>query len=136
MFECKLSDSVQILIIAKKKKKNFSFLYYAFLQIYLEQLFQYFFFFFCSQGNFVAVMMAILSQMTEHHYKIYIESFPYRCDLQDFLTEILMVLRNLITKNVYRDDWNDMILLQNRCKIRFFFCLSHVQTLKTISFLE
>lgn len=132
----KLFDSVQILIIAKKKK-TFSFSYYAFIQIYLKQLFQYFFFF-CSQGNFVAVMMAILSQMTEHHYKIYIESFPYRCDLQDFLTEILMVLRNLITKNVYRDDWNDMILLQNRCKIRFFFffCLLHVQTLKTISFLE
>lgn len=76
-------------------------------------------------GNFVAVMMAILSQMTEHHYKIYIESFPYRCDLQDFLTEILMVLRNLITKNVYRDDWNDMILLQNSIILRALRFFAH-----------
>eukprot|EP00106_Octopus_bimaculoides_P019984 XP_014787426.1 PREDICTED: dedicator of cytokinesis protein 1-like isoform X1 [Octopus bimaculoides] len=69
-------------------------------------------------GNYVAIMMAILSQMTQHHYTVYINSFATRFDLLDFLTEILMILQHLITENVYKNDWNEMILHQNSIILR------------------
>lgn len=65
-------------------------------------------------GNLVAIMIGILRQMTPSHYEEYINSFPTRTDLLDFLMEILCVFKDLVTKNVFPKDWNEMILLQNR----------------------
>ena len=62
----------------------------------------------------MAVMTSILRQMTEYHYRCYINHFPTTIDLTDFLMEILMVFRDLVTDNVYPADWNEMIMLQNR----------------------
>ena len=59
-------------------------------------------------------MTAMLRQMTEFHYVQYINSFPTDTDLLDFLVEILMMFRDLVTRNVYPADWNEMIMLQNR----------------------
>ena len=66
------------------------------------------------QENCVAVMIAILRQMTEAHYQDYINSFPTTFDLLDFLMEILMVFRDLVGRSVYPPDWLEMIMLQNR----------------------
>ena len=68
----------------------------------------------CAQGNCVAVMMSILRQMTENHYMSYINSFTTTYDVLDFLMEIILVFRDLISRNVYPEDWVEMILLQNR----------------------
>lgn len=65
------------------------------------------------QGNCVAVMTSILRQMSEMHYKLYLDQFETLIDLSDFLMEILTVIEELITSNVYPADWNEMILLQN-----------------------
>ena len=59
-------------------------------------------------------MTAILRQMTEYHYMQYLQGFPNLIDLIDFLMEILMVFRDLLSVNVYPSDWNEMIMLQNR----------------------
>ena len=66
------------------------------------------------QENCVAVMIAILRQMSEVHYQEYISSFPTTFDLLDFLMEILMVFRDLVGRSVYPADWLEMIMLQNR----------------------
>lgn len=72
------------------------------------------FMFFCYQGNCVSVLMGILRQMTETHYRQYIQEFPYSIDLRDFLMEILMLFQVLVSNPVYPSDWMDMIMLQNR----------------------
>ena len=59
-------------------------------------------------------MTSILRQMTDSHYQRYIDHFPTTIDLTDFLMEILMVFRNLVNSNVFPNDWNEMIMLQNR----------------------
>ena len=66
------------------------------------------------QENCVAVMIAILRQMSEAHYLEYINDFPTPFDLLDFLMEILMVFRDLVGRSVYPADWLEMIMLQNR----------------------
>ncbi len=58
-------------------------------------------------------MISILHQMTEYHYQEYINAFPTRTDLLDFLMEIFMVFRDLISKNLYPNDWATMIVQQN-----------------------
>ena len=81
-------------------------------------------------GNLVAILVAILRQMTPYHYNQYINHFATRHDLTDFLMEILIVFRDLV-KIVFPKDWNEMILLQNRYLIdislsiqsRFNLCL-------------
>ncbi|XP_022091656.1 dedicator of cytokinesis protein 1-like isoform X3 [Acanthaster planci] len=65
-------------------------------------------------GRLVSCLISILNQMTEFHYQEYINSFPTRTDLLDFLMEIFMVFRDLISKNVYPPDWATMIVQQNR----------------------
>ena len=69
--------------------------------------------------NMVAILIAILRQMTPYHYTQYINHFETRDDLTDFLMEILIVFRDLV-RVVFPKDWNEMILLQNRSFISFF----------------
>lgn len=64
-------------------------------------------------GNLVAIMLAIFRNMTENHYKMYVNHFNTRFDLQDFLTEILLVFKELVSKPVFPCDWLDMIMHQN-----------------------
>ncbi|XP_070539835.1 dedicator of cytokinesis protein 1-like isoform X2 [Ptychodera flava] len=64
-------------------------------------------------GNFVACMIGLLRQMNEYHYQEYIANFHNRTDLVDFLMEIFMVFRDLVSKNVFPKDWSVMIMLQN-----------------------
>ena len=58
-------------------------------------------------------MVAVLRQMHEFHYNEYIKLFDTDFDLLDFLMEILLVFQDLMSKNVYPKDWNEMIMLQN-----------------------
>lgn len=68
-------------------------------------------------GNLVAIVLGILRQMTPYHYNQYINHFATRSDLMDFLMEILLVFIDLVSKEVFPKDWNEMILLQNRFAI-------------------
>ncbi|CAN8023877.1 unnamed protein product, partial [Ixodes persulcatus] len=76
-------------------------------------------------GNIVALMVAILRQMSKHHYQIYLDHFPTNTDLLDFLMEILLVFKDLVSKNVYPKDWNDMIMLQNNVMLKALRYFSH-----------
>ncbi|XP_076678471.1 dedicator of cytokinesis protein myoblast city isoform X2 [Andrena cerasifolii] len=64
-------------------------------------------------GNLVSVMLAIFRQMTQHHYEIYINHFGTKFDLLDFLMEILLVFKDLVSRSVFASDWCEMIMLQN-----------------------
>uniref|UniRef100_A0A672IBS9 Dedicator of cytokinesis 2 n=1 Tax=Salarias fasciatus TaxID=181472 RepID=A0A672IBS9_SALFA len=66
----------------------------------------------------VACMTAILSQMDDHHYATYIETFTGTSDL-DFLMESFLLFKDLIGKQVvYPSDWMAMIMVQNRVFLR------------------
>ncbi|XP_024936302.1 dedicator of cytokinesis protein 1 isoform X7 [Cephus cinctus] len=74
-------------------------------------------------GNLVSVMLAIFRQMTQHHYEVYINHFGTRFDLLDFLMEILLVFKDLVSRSVFPGDWCEMIMLQNSVilkSLRFF----------------
>ena len=62
----------------------------------------------------MAVLIAILRQMSEAHYQQYLLSFETSLDVEDFLMELLLGLKNMVVQCVYPQDWCDMILLQNR----------------------
>ncbi|XP_076229499.1 dedicator of cytokinesis protein myoblast city isoform X7 [Nomia melanderi] len=64
-------------------------------------------------GNLVSVMLAIFRQMTRQHYEIYITHFGTNFDLLDFLMEILLVFKDLVSRSVFPSDWCEMIMLQN-----------------------
>nr|XP_012229896.1 PREDICTED: dedicator of cytokinesis protein 1 isoform X2 [Linepithema humile] len=64
-------------------------------------------------GNLVSVMLAIFRQMTQHHYEVYINHFGTKIDLLDFLMEILLVFKDLVSRSVFPGDWCEMIMLQN-----------------------
>uniref|UniRef100_A0A672I6K3 Dedicator of cytokinesis 2 n=1 Tax=Salarias fasciatus TaxID=181472 RepID=A0A672I6K3_SALFA len=67
----------------------------------------------------VACMTAILSQMDDHHYATYIETFTGTSDLVDFLMESFLLFKDLIGKQVvYPSDWMAMIMVQNRVFLR------------------
>lgn len=51
--------------------------------------------------------------MTRQHYDAYIEHFGTRIDLLDFLMEILLVFKDLVSRSVFPRDWCEMIMLQN-----------------------
>ncbi|CAM1325956.1 DOCK2 (predicted), partial [Pycnogonum litorale] len=76
-------------------------------------------------ANLVGVMIDILRQMTQYHYDLYIKHFPTRTDLIDFLIEILMVFKDLVSNSVYPRDWNEMILLQNCVMLKALRYFSH-----------
>ncbi|KAH0557836.1 dedicator of cytokinesis protein 2 isoform X1 [Cotesia glomerata] len=64
-------------------------------------------------GHLVSVMLSIFRQMTEGHFKIYTDHFVTRFDLLDFLMEILLVFKDLVSRSVFSPDWSEMIMLQN-----------------------
>jgi len=59
-------------------------------------------------------MISIFRQMAAHHFEAYIGHFKTITDLLDFLMEILLVFKDLVSKPVYPKDWCEMIMLQNR----------------------
>lgn len=64
-------------------------------------------------GNLVAIMLGIFRCMDTRHYDVYVGHFLTRFDLQDFLTEILLVFKDLVSKPVFSNDWMDMTMHQN-----------------------
>lgn len=64
-------------------------------------------------GNLVAIMLGILRIMKSTDYIAYVQHFNTKFDLQDFLTEILLVFKDLVSKPVFPTDWLDMIMHQN-----------------------
>uniref|UniRef100_U3IB98 C2 DOCK-type domain-containing protein n=1 Tax=Anas platyrhynchos platyrhynchos TaxID=8840 RepID=U3IB98_ANAPP len=66
------------------------------------------------QSHYVACMAAILSQMDKDHYSSYIQAFPSRAELMDFLMETFILFKDLIGKTVYPSDWMVMNMVQNR----------------------
>ncbi|XP_011063239.1 PREDICTED: dedicator of cytokinesis protein 1 isoform X2 [Acromyrmex echinatior] len=74
-------------------------------------------------GNLVSVMLAIFRQMTQLHYEVYINHFGTKIDLLDFLMEILLVFKDLVSRSVFPGDWCEMIMLQNNIilnSLRYF----------------
>jgi len=69
---------------------------------------------FVPQGYLVSIMISTLRQMTAEHFDIYIKHFATRIDLLDFLMEILLVFKDLVSRPVFPKDWCEMIMLQNR----------------------
>ncbi|XP_076266832.1 dedicator of cytokinesis protein myoblast city isoform X3 [Rhynchophorus ferrugineus] len=61
----------------------------------------------------VAVMLDIFRQMSSKHYNNYISDFQTPFDILDFLMEILVVFKELVSSSVFPKDWCDMLLLQN-----------------------
>lgn len=51
--------------------------------------------------------------MSQQHYEIYIQHFGTQIDLLDFIMEILMVFKDLVSRSVFANDWCEMIMLQN-----------------------
>ncbi|CAH2001471.1 unnamed protein product [Acanthoscelides obtectus] len=64
-------------------------------------------------SNLVAVMIDLFRQMTNEHYTKYISTFKTNFDILDFLMEILVVFKELVSNSVFPTDWCDMIMLQN-----------------------
>ncbi|VEN37349.1 unnamed protein product [Callosobruchus maculatus] len=64
-------------------------------------------------SNLVAVMIDLFRQMTNEHYTKYISAFKTNFDILDFLMEILVVFKELVSDSVFPKDWCDMIMLQN-----------------------
>uniref|UniRef100_A0A663FDK3 Dedicator of cytokinesis 2 n=1 Tax=Aquila chrysaetos chrysaetos TaxID=223781 RepID=A0A663FDK3_AQUCH len=69
-------------------------------------------------SHFVACMTAILNQMNNQHYSVYIETFQTSSELVDFLMETFIMFKDLIGKNVYPSDWMAMSMVQNRVFLR------------------
>uniref|UniRef100_A0A8C3XG54 Dedicator of cytokinesis 2 n=1 Tax=Cyanoderma ruficeps TaxID=181631 RepID=A0A8C3XG54_9PASS len=69
-------------------------------------------------SHFVACMTAILNQMNDQHYSVYIETFQTNSELVDFLMETFIMFKDLIGKNVYPSDWMAMSMVQNRVFLR------------------
>ncbi|XP_052047074.1 dedicator of cytokinesis protein 5 isoform X2 [Apodemus sylvaticus] len=69
-------------------------------------------------GSFVACMIAVLRQMEDSHYSLYISTFKTRQDIMDFLMETFIMFKDLIGKNVYAKDWMVMNMTQNRVFLR------------------
>uniref|UniRef100_W5LYA2 DOCKER domain-containing protein n=1 Tax=Lepisosteus oculatus TaxID=7918 RepID=W5LYA2_LEPOC len=69
-------------------------------------------------SHYVACMTAILSQVDDTHYRDYIQSFPTRQDLMDYLMETFIIFKDLVRKDVYPQDWTVMAMVQNRVFLR------------------
>ncbi|XP_065221520.1 dedicator of cytokinesis protein 2 isoform X3 [Planococcus citri] len=76
-------------------------------------------------GNLASIMISIYRQMSPQHFEAYINHFVTRSDLLDFLMEILMVFKDLISRPVYPTDWCEMILLQNSVILKSLRFFSH-----------
>ncbi|XP_018575461.1 dedicator of cytokinesis protein 2 isoform X2 [Anoplophora glabripennis] len=76
-------------------------------------------------SNLVAVMIDIFRQMTVDHYNFYINKFTTNFDVLDFLMEILVVFKELVSSSVFPKDWFDMIMLQNSVILKSLRFFSH-----------
>ncbi|KAG5888714.1 hypothetical protein JTB14_035777 [Gonioctena quinquepunctata] len=76
-------------------------------------------------SNLVAVMLDIFRQMTNDHYSGYIKRFSTNFDILDFLMEILVVFKELVSNSVFPKDWCDMIMLQNSIILKSLRFFSH-----------
>ncbi|NXB23971.1 DOCK2 protein, partial [Rhagologus leucostigma] len=85
------------------------------------------------QSHYVACMAAILSQMDKEHYSTYIQAFPSRPELMDFLMETFILFKDLIGKTVYPGDWVVMNMVQNR---EFLRAINQFATTLTEMFLS
>uniref|UniRef100_A0A8B9EF44 Dedicator of cytokinesis protein 2 n=1 Tax=Anser cygnoides TaxID=8845 RepID=A0A8B9EF44_ANSCY len=85
------------------------------------------------QSHYVACMAAILSQMDKDHYSSYIQAFPSRAELMDFLMETFILFKDLIGKTVYPSDWMVMNMVQNR---EFLRAINQFATTLTEMFLS
>uniref|UniRef100_A0A8C2TA25 Dedicator of cytokinesis protein 2-like n=1 Tax=Coturnix japonica TaxID=93934 RepID=A0A8C2TA25_COTJA len=85
------------------------------------------------QSHYVACMAAILSQMDADHYHSYIQAFPSRPELMDFLMETFILFKDLIGKTVYPSDWMVMNMVQNR---EFLRAINQFATTLTEMFLS
>ncbi|NXB42684.1 DOCK2 protein, partial [Leucopsar rothschildi] len=85
------------------------------------------------QSHYVACMATILSQMDKDHYSTYIQAFPSRPELMDFLMETFILFKDLIGKTVYPSDWVVMNMVQNR---EFLRAINHFATTLTEMFLS
>lgn len=63
--------------------------------------------------NLVSIMLGMFKSMSDVHYTLYVNNFNSLFDLQEFLTEILLVFKNLVSRPVFPLDWKDMIMHQN-----------------------
>uniref|UniRef100_A0A8C3LWF5 DOCKER domain-containing protein n=1 Tax=Chrysolophus pictus TaxID=9089 RepID=A0A8C3LWF5_CHRPC len=84
-------------------------------------------------SHYVACMAAILSQMDADHYHSYIQAFPSRPELMDFLMETFILFKDLIGKTVYPPDWMVMNMVQNR---EFLRAINQFATTLTEMFLS
>ncbi|NXW47330.1 DOCK2 protein, partial [Nyctiprogne leucopyga] len=85
------------------------------------------------RSHYVACMAAILSQMDKDHYSSYIQAFPSRPELMDFLMETFILFKDLIGKTVYPSDWMVMNMVQNR---EFLRAINHFAATLTEMFLR
>ncbi|NXQ31423.1 DOCK2 protein, partial [Alaudala cheleensis] len=85
------------------------------------------------QSHYVACMASILSQMDKEHYSTYIQAFPSRPELMDFLMETFILFKDLIGKTVYPGDWVVMNMVQNR---EFLRAINQFATTLTEMFLS
>ncbi|XP_050566552.1 dedicator of cytokinesis protein 2-like [Cygnus atratus] len=85
------------------------------------------------RSHYVACMAAILSQMDKDHYSSYIQAFPSRAELMDFLMETFILFKDLIGKTVYPSDWMVMNMVQNR---EFLRAINQFATTLTEMFLS
>ncbi|KAM7021291.1 dedicator of cytokinesis protein 2-like [Passerculus sandwichensis] len=85
------------------------------------------------RSHYVACMATILSQMDRDHYSAYIQAFPSRPELMDFLMETFILFKDLIGKTVYPGDWVVMNMVQNR---EFLRAINHFATTLTEMFLS
>nr|XP_018917246.1 PREDICTED: dedicator of cytokinesis protein 1 isoform X2 [Bemisia tabaci] len=76
-------------------------------------------------GNLVAIMLSVFRQMSADHFDIYIKHFVTRIDMLDFLMEILLVFKDLVSRPVYPRDWCEMIMLQNSIILKSLRYFSH-----------
>lgn len=76
-------------------------------------------------SHLVAVLLDIFRQMTPDHYMNYIRGFTTNFDVLDFLMEILVVFKELVSNSVFPKDWCDMIMLQNSIILKSLRYFSH-----------
>lgn len=94
------------------------------------------------QRNMVAIFLALLREMKNYHYGILISSLkaesaptpdPYKQGLLKFLNDVLVVMRNLFHPSYFPNDWNTMILLQNRFGVDISILIGKNEHLKNCS---
>ncbi|KHJ41069.1 hypothetical protein D918_08845 [Trichuris suis] len=64
-------------------------------------------------GQYVALLLSLLEELDACTYRSYISDFVTRTDLMDFITELLMLFRDLLSHPVFPVDWFQMTFVQN-----------------------